>query len=87
MFWDWETGAVVRRIEVDATSVSWSQSGTLVAITGEDTVYVLRFDRDAYNARVDSGATVGDEGVEEAFELVAEVSEAYVYLCMVVGGS
>jgi coatomer subunit beta' len=75
IFWDWETGAVVRRIEVDATSVSWSQTGNLVAIAGEDTVYVLRFDRDAYNARVDSGGAIGDEGVEEAFELVAEVSE------------
>lgn len=75
MFWDWETGAVVRRIDVDATAVSWSQTGNLVAIAGEDTVYVLRFDRDAYNARVDSGGVIGDEGVEEAFELVAEVSE------------
>jgi coatomer subunit beta' len=76
MFWDWETGNVVRRIEVDATNVAWSSSGNLVAITGEDTVYVLRFDREAYNARIDSGEIIGDEGVEEAFDLVAEVSEA-----------
>lgn len=78
MFWDWETGNVVRRIEVDATNVAWSSSGNLVAITGEDTVYVLRFDREAYNARIDSGEIIGDEGVEEAFDLVAEVSEAWV---------
>ena len=76
MFWDWETGAVVRRIEVDATSVSWSSGGGLVAIASEDTFYILRFDRDAYTAKVDSGETIGDEGVEEAFELIAEVSEA-----------
>jgi coatomer subunit beta' len=36
----------------------------------------LRFDREAYNARIDSGEIIGDEGVEEAFDLVAEVSEA-----------
>lgn len=76
MFWDWETGAVVRRIEVDATNVSWSTSGDLVAITSEDSFYVLRYDRDAYLARVDAGEHLGDEGVEEAFELVAEISEA-----------
>ncbi|KAL1411006.1 Coatomer subunit beta' [Vanrija albida] len=75
MFWDWETGAVVRRIEVDATNVSWSGSGDLVAITAEDSFYVLRFDRDAYAARLDSGEIIGDEGVEEAFDIVAEVSE------------
>lgn len=76
MFWDWETGAVVRRIEVDATNVSWSATGGLVAITSEDSFYILRFDRDAYSARVDSGETIGDEGVEEAFDLIAEISES-----------
>ena len=75
MFWDWESGAVVRRIEVDATSVSWSGSGELVAISSEDTLYILRFDRGAYDVRADAGEALGDEGVEEAFELVAEVSE------------
>lgn len=76
MFWDWETGAIVRRIEVDASNVSWSQSGELVAITAEDSFYILRFDREAYNARLDSGETIGDEGVEEAFDVVADISES-----------
>lgn len=84
MFWDWETGAIVRRIEVDATNVSWSASGDLVAITGEDSFYVLRFDRESYQSKVDSGMSIGDEGVEDAFELVAEVSEA-VRTCKWVG--
>lgn len=96
MFWDWETGAIVRRIEVDATNVSsltglailrpclkkssqsqvvWSGSGNLVAICSTDTLYILQFDRNAYQARLDSGSAIGDEGVEEAFEVVAEVSE------------
>ena len=41
--------------------------------------YILRFDRDAYNAlngRVEEGEEVADdEAVEETFEVVAEVSE------------
>jgi coatomer subunit beta' len=84
IFWDWETGAIVRRIEVDATHVSWSASGDLVAITAEDSFYILRFDRDAYAARLDSGEIIGDEGVEEAFDIVAEVSEV-VKTCRWVG--
>ncbi|CDZ98718.1 coatomer beta subunit [Phaffia rhodozyma] len=75
IFWDWETGAIVRRIEVDATSISWSSNGSLVAITGEDSFYLLKFDRDAYNSALESEQPISDEGVEEAFELVAEVSE------------
>lgn len=49
----------------------------MVAIASEDSFYVLRFDRDAYNAKLESGADVGDEGVEEAFDLVAEISDKY----------
>ncbi|KAJ3482906.1 hypothetical protein NLI96_g6658 [Meripilus lineatus] len=76
VFWDWESGEIVRRIEVDAKNIFWSGTGTLVAVCAEDSYYVLRFDRDAYNAKLEEGADVGDEGVEEAFELIAEISES-----------
>ncbi|BGP29737.1 Coatomer subunit beta' [Rhodotorula toruloides] len=76
VFYDWETGAIVRRIEVEARDVSWSTTGNLVAIAGDESFYVLRFDRDAYQARLDSGAEIDDEGVEEAFELESEISDA-----------
>ena len=46
-----------------------------MAITSEDSFYVLRFDRDAYNAKVDEGAETTDEGFEEAFEVVADISD------------
>ncbi|PCH40710.1 coatomer beta' subunit [Wolfiporia cocos MD-104 SS10] len=75
VFWDWESGDIVRRIEADARNVFWSGTGTLVAITTDDSFYVLRFDRDAYNAKLEEGAEVGDEGIEEAFELVAEIPD------------
>lgn len=84
MFWDWETGAVVRRIEVDATNVTWSGSGELVGITTEDSFYILRFDRDAYAQALESGEVFGDEGVEEAFDVIAEVAEQ-VKTCKWVG--
>ncbi|KIJ98527.1 hypothetical protein K443DRAFT_207234 [Laccaria amethystina LaAM-08-1] len=75
MFWDWESGEIVRRIDVDAKNVYWSGTGSLVAITAEDSFYILRFDRDAYNAKIEEGAEITDEGVEEAFEVVADVPE------------
>ena len=46
-----------------------------MAITAEDSFYILRFDRDAYNTKLEEGAEITDEGVEEAFEVVADVSE------------
>ena len=50
-----------------------------MAIASEDSYYVLRFDRDAYNEKIEAGADLGDEGVEEAFDLIAEISERYAF--------
>jgi hypothetical protein len=58
--------------------IFWSLTGTLVAIASEESFYILRFDRDAYTAKVEEGADLGDEGVEEAFEMVTEVHEKYL---------
>jgi coatomer subunit beta' len=50
----------------------------LVAIASEESFYILRFDRDAYTARLEEGADLGDEGAEEAFEMITEVHEKYL---------
>ncbi|EPQ28189.1 uncharacterized protein PFL1_04017 [Pseudozyma flocculosa PF-1] len=75
-FYDWETGALVRRIDVEAKAIHWSGTGELAAIVCDDSFYILRFNRDAYAAHLDSGADVDDDGVEDAFEVITEVSES-----------
>ena len=55
--------------------VIWSGSGSLVAIIADDSFYVLRFHRDAYDQKVEEGAEITDEGVEEAFDVLAEITE------------
>ena len=73
-FFDWATGALVRRIEVEPKNVYWSASGELVAIACEDTCYVLRFSRENFVEAVQSGQ-VEDDGVESAFEVITDISE------------
>lgn len=51
-----------------------------MAITTKESFYILQFNRDAFNAAVEQGASIGDEGVEEAFEVVAEIPEEYVFM-------
>ncbi|PWN50666.1 putative SEC27-coatomer complex beta subunit [Violaceomyces palustris] len=75
-FYDWETGALVRRIDVDAKSIYWSTTGELVAIACDESFYILRFDRNAYSTFLESGNLVEDDGVEDAFQVVTEVSES-----------
>ncbi|PWN42990.1 putative SEC27-coatomer complex beta subunit [Ceraceosorus guamensis] len=74
-FYDWDTGALVRRIDVDAKNLYWSTTNELVAIAGEESFYVLRFDREAYQTYLDSGAPVEDDGVEDAFDVITEIPE------------
>ncbi|CAZ79731.1 unnamed protein product [Tuber melanosporum] len=71
---DWETGGLVRRIDVVPQGVFWSDSGELVILACEDTFYVLRFDRDEYAAAVQNG-TVEEDGVEAAFEVITDINE------------
>lgn len=99
VFWAWESGEIVRRIDVDGKDVCpmtplyylpfiyyyfmqviWSGTGELVAIVSGDSFYILRYNRDAYVSQLEAGAEIGDEGVEEAFEVVTEVNEVSVFL-------
>ncbi|EQK98604.1 coatomer beta' subunit [Ophiocordyceps sinensis CO18] len=74
-FFDWATGGLVRRIEVEPRQVYWSDSGELVAIACDDTFYVLRFSRDNYVEAAQAGQ-VDEDGVEAAFEVITDISES-----------
>lgn len=72
-FYDWETGACVRRIDVVARGVYWSESD-MVAITTDSETYVLKFNRDAFNAALSKFGpqNIDADGIEEAIELIAQ---------------
>jgi coatomer subunit beta' len=57
--------------------VIWSESGELVALCCADSTYILRFNREAYAEAVNAGQADQD-GVEAAFELLHEMSDAAV---------
>ncbi|KAE8236491.1 hypothetical protein A4X06_0g9533, partial [Tilletia controversa] len=74
-FYDWESGALVRRIDVDARNIYWSTTGELAAIVGEDSFYILAYNADAYATALDAGEAIEDEGVEDAFEVMTDISD------------
>lgn len=75
-FYDWEDLQLVRRIDVEAKGVYWSDQAHLLAIAGESSFYVLQFSQDAVNRALDSGAgQLPEDGVEDAFELIHQVQE------------
>lgn len=52
--------------------MSWSEAGDLVVIVSDASFFVLKFNREAVDAQL---STAGEEGVTDAFEVVAEISE------------
>ena len=73
-FYEWDTGRMIRRIEVGARALTWNDHGDLVAIASDEAFYVLRFNREAV-ASADAAALASEEGIEAAFELQHEVSD------------
>ena len=59
-----------------AKDIKWSGGGNLVAIIGESSFYVLRYEREAVEEAVEAGRELDEDGLEEAFELQTETSEA-----------
>ena len=66
---------VIRRIEVPVREVRWSENGSLVALICETQFYTLRFDPEAVEQFYESGEDPGEDGIEDAFELLNEVQE------------
>lgn len=75
-FYDWAECRIVRRIDVQVKDVYWSDNGELVALSSESSFYILRFNRDLVAEQLESGQGGSDEqGVDDAFALLHEVSE------------
>ncbi|PAV92208.1 hypothetical protein WR25_08988 [Diploscapter pachys] len=73
-FYDWETGSLVRRIEIGAKHIFWADSGEMVAICGEESFYILKYNADAVtNATTEE---ITEDGIEEAFEVIGEQGDA-----------
>ncbi|PHT32187.1 Coatomer subunit beta'-1, partial [Capsicum baccatum] len=74
-FYDWVECRLIRRIDVNVKNLYWADSGDLVAIASDTSFYVLKYNRDVVSAHLDSGRSVDEQGVEEAFELLNEINE------------
>eukprot|EP00187_Rhodella_violacea_P017904 CAMPEP_0184723034 /NCGR_PEP_ID=MMETSP0314-20130426/23906_1 /TAXON_ID=38298 /ORGANISM="Rhodella maculata, Strain CCMP 736" /LENGTH=825 /DNA_ID=CAMNT_0027187745 /DNA_START=84 /DNA_END=2558 /DNA_ORIENTATION=+ len=83
-FYDWESLQLIRKIEVETRNVFWSPNSELVAITGEQSFYVLRYNRDVVDQELEAnGGKINPDGIETAFSLVCEVAEKVMSGCWV----
>jgi coatomer subunit beta' len=76
-FYDWTTLELIRRIEVVSKNVYWSESGEFLCITSKDQFYILKYNPDAVvkGREIGTDEYVTEDGYENAFDVVADVSE------------
>ncbi|XP_020097543.1 coatomer subunit beta'-1-like isoform X2 [Ananas comosus] len=74
-FYDWAECRLIRRIDVNVKNLYWADSGDLVAIAGDTSFYILKYNRDVVSSYLESRKPADEEGVEDAFELLHEINE------------
>ncbi|KAF5839138.1 coatomer WD associated region-domain-containing protein [Dunaliella salina] len=74
VFYDWE-GNLVRRVDAVVRGVYWSEGGTQVAVVSDDSFYLLQYNADVVDAALAAGGSADPDGIDDAFELIAEVNE------------
>eukprot|EP00744_Colponema_vietnamica_P001875 GILI01003044.1.p1 GENE.GILI01003044.1~~GILI01003044.1.p1 ORF type:complete len:1825 (-),score=764.15 GILI01003044.1:251-5320(-) len=83
-FYDWDECRLIRRIDVVPRVIEWSDSGELAALVCEEALYLLRFSKSNVQAALDSGRPLPEDGIEEAFDLLHEISDK-ISTCLWVG--
>ncbi|KAJ3439106.1 coatomer subunit beta'-1 [Anaeramoeba flamelloides] len=77
-FYDWDKCKIIRRIDVNAKNVMWSDNEKYVTIaTDENVFYVLSYDQELIHAVLEVGNLgkiegVDEDGIESAFEPLYE---------------
>lgn len=75
VFYDWEEGEFIRKIDVVPVALYWSESGESLVIASADTYYVLQFNKEVVSTALASGKTFPD-GIEGSFELECTINDS-----------
>mmetsp|Transcript_33340 Transcript_33340/g.37915 ORF Transcript_33340/g.37915 Transcript_33340/m.37915 type:complete len:936 (+) Transcript_33340:59-2866(+) len=75
LFYDWESGAFVRKIDVAAKDVYWSDAGNMVLLACGESSYVLSFNAQVTSQAISMGQIDPENGVDGSFDLLYEIND------------
>ena len=76
-FYEWDTLEIIRRIEVQPKNVFWSLNGDLICIATADSFFILRYlFENVATAKESKEELVTEDGIEDAFDVIAECQES-----------
>lgn len=82
-FFDWDSTELIRRIEITPRHLFWSENGELLCIATDESFFILRYSPDAVVKAQENNEGVTEDGIEEAFEVIAEIEELVKTGCWV----
>lgn len=75
LFYDWDSGQFVQKIEAAAVQVYWSDAGNMVLLACEGSAYVLSHNQEVTAQAIGMGQVSADSGIEGSFDLLYEISD------------
>ena len=75
LFYDWESGVFVRKIDVAPKDVFWSDSGHMVLIACEGSAYVLSHNAEVTSQAIAMGQASPEDGIDGSFDLLYEIND------------
>jgi len=75
LFYDWDTGTFVRKIDVTPKAAFWSDSGNMVLLACEESAYVLSYNSQVTAQAIAMGQVSPEDGIDGSFDLLYEISD------------
>jgi coatomer subunit beta' len=75
LFYDWESGQFVQKIDAAAKEVYWSDSGNMVLLACDGAAYVLAHNQEVTAQAIATGQISLEDGIAGSFDLLYEISD------------
>lgn len=75
LFYDWESGVFIRKIDVAPKEVFWSDAGNLVLLACKDSAYVLTYNAQRAAQAIAAGKVSAEDGIDGTFDLLYEIND------------
>jgi len=78
LFYEWDSGEFIQKIEAIPKDVYWSDSGNMVLLATEESAYVLSYNAQQVASAIAMGQVNPEAGIEGSFELLYEISDKII---------
>jgi len=75
LFYEWDSGEFIQKIEAVPKDVFWSDSGNMVLLATEESAYVLSYNAQQVAQSIAMGQVNPEAGIEGSFELLYEIND------------